>query len=689
MVGPTNNHMTDLIFMFFAGIALATGLNYIGFSVLKKGNRTELFFGLFACCAGIYYIFSVFSLPPEATLLFATVMFVFFPWYLAYQADFVRKQWLWLITALGIGYFLTFLLRNIVPIPNLGYFFSYGVYLLTSLYCIMCLRAIGRNKGLLLWPFVVVTVYYILFTVEEMVHDWIGALTPWRKLISFAYLDLFPMIIIAFYLTLLIHDHWMKTILEKEVSIYRNNLNTILNLTRKFVLSLDFNGNILFANPYVKEFFPSKTILKNSNFETFLTEDSLAGYQKEILDYDRTGGEIILRLKTELGIRTITWSFVKLKGSPNKSNIQYITLFGTDISLQIESEDALRKAYGQLEVLKNKLQAENIQLRNDSLASTQYGNLIGKSPNFNYVLNRVDDVATLDVPVLIEGETGVGKEMIANAIHKRSHRSENSFIKVNCAAIPLELIESELFGFEKGAFTGADRMKKGMFELAHNGTVFLDEIGELPLSVQPKLLRALQEGEIQRLGAEKVIKINVRILAATNRSLQDEVAEGRFRSDLFYRINVFPITVPPLRKRRQDIPLLVEAFCDFFATKYAKEINLISESLMEDLINYSWPGNVRQLRNIIERAVITSSESVFKLANPLPLEANLTEELPDIGDLSTDFRTLETYEKNYITRVLEHCHWKISGKAGAAHILDLPPSTLRSKMKKLGITTDR
>ena len=277
--------------------------------------------------------------------------------------------------------------------------------------------------------------------------------------------------------------------------------------------------------------------------------------------------------------------------------------------------------------------------------------------------------------------------MIAIAIHKKSQRKDLPFIKVNCAAIPLELIESELFGFEKGAFTGADRLKKGMFELANKGTIFLDEIGELPLSVQPKLLRALQEGEIQRLGAEKVIKLDVRILAATNRNLQDEIEQGRFRSDLYYRINVFPITVPPLRIRKPDIPLLVKAFCDEFSQKYSKDIKQVSQSLMDDMVDYSWPGNIRQLRNVIERAVITSSESILKLANPLPTEVDLplynSNPLQKVKELGS----LEMFERDYITQVLVHCHWVISGKDGAAKILDLPPSTLRSKMKKLGIRT--
>ncbi|MGB5482853.1 MAG: sigma 54-interacting transcriptional regulator, partial [Eudoraea sp.] len=297
----------------------------------------------------------------------------------------------------------------------------------------------------------------------------------------------------------------------------------------------------------------------------------------------------------------------------------------------------------------------------------------------------------LNVPVLLEGETGVGKELFASAIHDKSARKENSFIKVNCAAIPSELMESELFGYEKGAFTGAEKRKKGMFELADKGTLFLDEIGDLPLSLQPKLLRALEDGEIQLLGAEVFKKVNVRIVAATNRSLEEEVEKGRFRSDLYYRINVFPITIPPLRQRKSDIPLLVKAFVNSFNSQYHKDIVQISESLMDDLISYTWPGNVRQLRNVIERAVITSSESRLRLADPLPLTSEATAFDPQNShsNIANQALTLEECERLHITNILEQCNWKISGKSSASEILDLPSSTLRSKMKKLGINAQK
>ncbi len=551
--------MTDFIFNFLAGITLTLGLSYIGFFLFKKGNHAELLFGLFSSSTGIYYILlSMVSVPPGLTSLFATAMFVLFPWYLAYEARYIKKPVLWLITTLGTLYFLSMLFLDFIDIPNLPYFFSYSVYLLTGIYCIGCVRSLFEQSKIPLWPFIFVTGYYILFTVEEVVSNSFEAQLPWRKLISFAYLDLFPITIIAFKLSLLIFDHWMKTTLQKEVGFYKNNINTILNQTTKFVISLDLNGSILFVNPYFEQLFATGTPLLGKNFYQLTTKETTNECEERIFKGEDSSGDVVCKLKTTNGIRTIAWSYMRLKGNPSLQTKLYVTLFGTDISAQIEIEEQLRKAYGQLKVLKNKLQTENIQLRNDTLANSNFGNLIGKSPNFNYLMNRVEDVADLDVPVLLEGDTGVGKELIANAIHVKSRRKDQPFIKVNCAAIPFDLIESELFGFEKGAFTGADRMKKGMFELAHNGTIFLDEIGELPLAVQPKLLRTLQEGEIQHLGAEKVIKVNVRILAATNRNLRNEMEEARFRSDLYYRINVFPITVPPLRKRKEDLIQLIQ-----------------------------------------------------------------------------------------------------------------------------------
>jgi transcriptional regulator with GAF, ATPase, and Fis domain len=291
------------------------------------------------------------------------------------------------------------------------------------------------------------------------------------------------------------------------------------------------------------------------------------------------------------------------------------------------------------------------------------------------VLFKIAQVAPTDSTVLITGETGTGKELAARAIHGASSRKDRPLIKVNCGALSPTLIESELFGHEKGAFTGAVGRKQGRFELANGGTIFLDEIGELPLELQVKLLRVIQEQEFDRLGGSKTIKTDVRIIAATNRNLKLEVEQGTFREDLWYRLNVYPITMPPLIQRNEDIPLLVEHFVNTYAGKFGKEISLVSPRTMQSLQSHSWPGNVRELANVIERAVIHTQGNVLQVVDRF--ESVTVESSPT--------QTLEEVERDYIIRTLENTGWRIEGKHGAAKILDLNPSTLRTRMVKLGI----
>jgi transcriptional regulator with GAF, ATPase, and Fis domain len=306
--------------------------------------------------------------------------------------------------------------------------------------------------------------------------------------------------------------------------------------------------------------------------------------------------------------------------------------------------------------------------------------MIGTSNALRYVQTQVAQVASTASTVLIQGETGVGKELVARAIHNDSNiRSDKPFIKVNCAAIPSNLVESELFGHESGAFTDAREQKKGRFELADTGTLFLDEISELSQDAQAKILRVLQEGEFERVGGTQTLKTDVRIIAATNRDLNAEVAAGRFRADLFYRINVYPITVPPLRKRREDIPLLVEHFVRQIGADMGKKIDKIPKKVMEQLKAYDWPGNIRELRNVVERSLITSPGSTFQLAD-FSVERHKSFSRPSNQRVS-----LDEIQQQHIQHVLKETGWKINGAGGAAEILQMKPSTLRNRMKKLGI----
>src|SRR5437879_5887538 len=284
-----------------------------------------------------------------------------------------------------------------------------------------------------------------------------------------------------------------------------------------------------------------------------------------------------------------------------------------DVTAAKQSQQALEQAFREIKTLKDQLQSENIVLREEIDKASMFEQIVGTSPPLRNVLSRVSKVAPTDSSVLITGETGTGKELVARAIHRRSRRSSRAFVSVNCAAIPRDLIASELFGHEKGAFTGATQQRIGRFELAEGGTIFLDELGELPAETQITLLRVLQEHEFERVGASRTIRTNVRVIAATNRDLEAAIAAGTFRSDLFYRLNVFPIEVPPLRERRQDIPVLVEYFIDRYARKAGKSFQTVNKKSLDLLQSYSWPGNIRELQNVIERSVVVCETENFSV----------------------------------------------------------------------------
>ncbi|WP_342350007.1 sigma 54-interacting transcriptional regulator [uncultured Nitrospira sp.] len=335
-------------------------------------------------------------------------------------------------------------------------------------------------------------------------------------------------------------------------------------------------------------------------------------------------------------------------------------------------------AYQEITELKEKLEKENLYLREEIRTEANFEDIVGESRGLKHVLQQLEIVAPTDSTVLVLGETGTGKELIARALHQLSTRNDRAFVKINCAAIPTGLLESELFGHEKGAFTGAISQKVGRFELAHRGTIFLDEIGEVPLELQSKMLRVLQEQEFERLGGTRTIRVDVRLVAATNRDLMQMVEAAEFRSDLYYRLNVFPITVPPLRERQEDIPILVRYFAQRYATRMKKPIETIPSKTMERLAGYPWPGNIRELENLIERAVILSQGS--ELAVPLlDLKADLQRGTQSMA-------TLEGAERDHILRALQDTKWVIGGAAGTAARLGMKRTTLISKMKKLGIS---
>lgn len=354
--------------------------------------------------------------------------------------------------------------------------------------------------------------------------------------------------------------------------------------------------------------------------------------------------------------------------------------FGIDITERKKAEQQLRDALMEVETLKNQLEADCTYLGEEIKLIHNYENIIGESEVFKYVLFSLEQIAPTDTTVLILGESGTGKELIARALHNRSNRKDRPLIKVDCAGLPANLIESELFGHEKGAFTGAAEKRIGRFELADGATIFLDEIGELPLALQQKLLRVLQDGDFERLGSSQVRNTDVRVIAATNRDLKVDVSKGRFRDDLWYRLNVFPLSIPPLRERAEDIPLLVNWKIKKIERRLGKQIKTVPSSVMDEIMAYPWPGNVRELENVIERAVVVTPGNMLQLAAPLEIPASTLGNPPD-----APIKTLPQMEKEYILQILNKTNWNISGQGGAADQLGLNSSTLRGRMRKHGI----
>ncbi|MBV5317323.1 MAG: sigma-54-dependent Fis family transcriptional regulator [Desulfobulbaceae bacterium] len=409
-------------------------------------------------------------------------------------------------------------------------------------------------------------------------------------------------------------------------------------------------------------------------------EDEQKGLELGAVDYITkpiSPAIVLARVKNHLALKAMA---DLLRDQNNLLESEVAKRTGQLVVAKEEAEKGKESAEASLAEIKNlqtQLEMERAYLQDEIKLEYNHTKIIGQSDALKYVLYKIEQIASSSTTVLILGETGTGKELIARAVHDLSLRKNRTLVKVNCAALPANLIESELFGHEKGAFTGSQLRHLGRFEIANGGTFFLDEIGELPLELQGKLLRVLQDGEFERLGGSQTIKVDTRIIAATNRDLEEEVRQGRFREDLWYRLNVFPITSPPLRDRREDIPLLVDYYVKKIAKRMGKTIDIIPMLTMEALQQYHWPGNVRELENVLERAVINSSGPKLRLVDELKKPAKDAPASPT--------KTLAAVEHDYILQVLEQTGWKISGKNSAAEILDLDRSTLRARMNKLNI----
>lgn len=375
-------------------------------------------------------------------------------------------------------------------------------------------------------------------------------------------------------------------------------------------------------------------------------------------------------------IGTVGFGSLSTERTFPQSLVQRIRLIGAIFSNALQrkkSEQALHQAYSEIKTLKDQLQIECGYLREEIELNFAHSEIIGQSNSLKQILKLVEQVAATDASVLIQGETGTGKELLARAVHNLSPRKSRAMVKVNCAALPATLVENELFGRERGAYTGASTKQVGRFEVANGTTIFLDEISELPLELQSKLLRVIQEGQFERIGSHKTISVDVRIIAATNRNLAQSVRDGEFRNDLFYRLNVFPIEVAPLRERREDIPLLVWHFVKKFEQTLGKTVERIPEAGMESLRNYDWPGNIRELRNVVERSMILNNDRILQFDLSLMTNQGISS------------MTLQELEKKHILETLQKTGWRVRGKHGAAELLGLKPTTLDARIKKLGI----
>ncbi|NOR79919.1 MAG: PAS domain-containing protein [Methyloprofundus sp.] len=468
---------------------------------------------------------------------------------------------------------------------------------------------------------------------------------------------------------------------ETELAVLQRRNELVLAAAGEGICGFDCDGNVTFTNPTATKLLAWPP--ESSQQQTI--HDILGREEPKVEEYcpvhNIIQGKLRFQASDKVFWRYDSTSFpVDFVSTPimEGNELQGVVMVFRDITERIIEEQKLHSALTEIKQLKNRLQAENRYLQEQVNLNHKFEDILGQSQSLKTVLHQVEQVAPTDTTVLILGETGTGKELFARALHNLSQRKNRPLVKVNCAALPGNLIESELFGHEKGSFTGATSRRIGRFELADEGTIFLDEIAELPLELQAKLLRVLQEGEIERLGDSKTIKINIRVIAATHRNLKKMVTEGSFREDLYYRFSVFPLTLPPLRERQQDISLLAQWFISKYTQKMAKQIIHIPQQVMENLLNYNWPGNVRELENVIERAVILSHGQTLQIPALHNVQNNTQNE--DSALLS-----LAEMEKTHIIKVLEKTSWLISGEQGAATILKMHPNTLRSRMSKLGI----
>lgn len=677
---------------FYLGLALLTAgacflsgmTNLVGGSY-RDGDKTEFIFGILSISAFIFLLlppvgFIIKDTPPytlaiEFKRIFIWLYYGLLPWFIEYYTGYKKRWAVYAVDGILVVAYIAMLYAKIdktvwfyISRVALGLILYYGVVAAA-----MQLKTQRKREGQwLMSAMIIYGVLYILSTLNQAGRNFLGEILGITGFFPL-HLNLVAfLVIMAVRIRASSHEKYR---LEKILRWRDRRWDLLMQSMELIVIELDTEGKVRYINPYaLKKFgYTQENEILGKDWFTVVSHSRESKLLRSLY-LDAIGGKKPL-LDGDAGVRTrngdqfvINWTNVFVHNT--NDSLSGVMKIGMDVTEQV-------KAFDQVHLLKMELEKENLLLKGEKLKEQTENDIVGQSEVLLEAIDKAKQVAATNAGVLLLGETGSGKELFANLVHRSSYRSKRPFVKINCAAMPSELIESELFGHEKGSFTGAVMSRKGKFELADGGTVFLDEIGELPLSLQAKLLRVLQSGEFERIGGQQVIKVDVRVIAATNRNLQQEVKSGKFRNDLFYRLNVFPITVPSLRERGDDIPFLVSHYVRKFSMEQNKSISEVSRADMLRLTEYSWPGNIRELINLMERSVIGSKGPVLHL--DWQRETNNTV----VGE--NGLLLMEEVERAHIIKVLQDCNWKINGEDGAAYRLGLNPSTLRSRLKKLQI----
>jgi PAS domain S-box-containing protein len=670
-----------------AGIALAMGLlSFMTF--LRRGSeKTDLLFSLMCLLVVLFILFppvgfilsdqAPYSVQIKTKRIFNFSFIALFPWFIASYTGYAKRLVPVMVTfSIVASYFMMFFTSTESPrqlwflmaIISVGAMVAHGFYA-----AYLQFRQQQRTKAI--WLFAAVTsfaLFNFIGAANQLERNYFSS--NWD--VIFLPINLCPIVFILIIgLQLQINPNRL-TRLEKLLGLREGRWQSLMEDIQLIVVHTDMEGRISFINPYgvrALNYKDASELLDTNWTDHLIPIQETVNSNADFATIKNSGHALLINksiLITKDGKQKfINWTSDLLYNDDDdmigRMNI------GSDIT-------KLEEAIHQIQHLKAELEKENLN-PDDSPVGSGHQEIVGNSRPFIYAIQKSRQVAPTNASVLLLGETGVGKEAFADLVQRTSLRSAMPFVKVNCGALYAELIEDELFGHEKGAFTGAVQSRVGRFEKANGGTIFLDEIGELPLPLQPKLLRVLQNGEFERVGGHQTIKVDVRVIAATNADLEKYVKESRFRDDLFYRLNVFPITIPPLRKRSVDIPLLIQHFIENKSKEHGKHFENISKADMNRLCDYEWPGNIRELKNVIERAVISSENHTLRLDWFYKDIDNRN------ATTTTGTASLEEMEAAYILKVLQECRWKINGENGAAEKLVMHPNTLRSRMKKLKI----